>query len=177
MKDHVITSREISLHKTLVNFLGGVPETFKTESPREQVIKEWLLYFEATDFYNAPITDNIIRQETAAVLKRYGTKIKPLGLGPKELREKIKRRLEADRLFTFKKKASALPVSANEIEAEYNQNRIRYGTLSFDDAQSLIRKNKTQEQLQERLDQWFRVLGKKYKVQRFSKVAEPGAGE
>ena len=86
-----------------------------------------------------------------------------------EFNEMVKRKREAQRLFLFKKEASILPVSDNEIESEYKQNRIRYGTLSFDQVKEKIRKKKTEENLKQRLDNWFEVLERKYRVQRFAK--------
>ena len=56
-----------------------------------------------------------------------------------------------------------------EIESEYNQNRIRYGNQSFEEVKDKIRNNRINENLDNRLSQWFVVLEKKYKVQRFSK--------
>ena len=47
--------------------------------------------------------------------------------------------------------------------------RIRYGNMKFEEAKNQIRKNKIKDNLQDRLEQWFVVLEKKYKVQRFSK--------
>ena len=80
----------------------------------------------------------------------------------------MKRRLEAAKIFSFKKKASILPVSLSDMQTEYNQNRVNYGNLKFEEVKEKIRKIKTEENLQKRLKQWFSVLEKKYKVQRFS---------
>lgn len=171
VKGHVITSREVAIHKLLKSQLGGSFEHFKEDSPIEQVIKEWLLYSEASSFYNSKVPSSTVRRKVNRILekKKLKQQMKALSLGEKELSQKVRRYLEAERLYTFKKKASVLPVTLNEIETEYTENRIRYGSLTFEEAKNKIRQNKIQENLQSRLEQWFLVLESKYKVQRFSK--------
>ena len=91
-----------------------------------------------------------------------------LGVTQSELKQMVERRLQAERLYKFKKKASVLPVSDAEVESEYSQNRIRYGNLSFEEVRTQIRNNKIQQNLDVRMNHWFEVLERKYKVQRFA---------
>ncbi len=91
-----------------------------------------------------------------------------LAVKDKELREMVLRKLEARRLFEFKRKASRLPVSDSEVEVDYKQNRIRYGTTEFAKVKEDIRKRKAEENMRLRLGNWFTVLAKKYRVQRFA---------
>ncbi len=169
VKNHVITSREVDIHKVVMEAAGTEFQNLRVKKPIEEVIREWLLFFEASSFYNAGISN----EKVSEVYKKAKEKIaasdwKNLDLDPNVLREKIRRRMEADRLFVFKRKASVLPVSLSEIETEYTQNRVNYGNLKFDDVKEKIRQNKVEENLLDRLEQWFQVLEKKYKVQRFS---------
>jgi hypothetical protein len=170
VKDHVITTREIKIHELLNPLLTGKIENFENDSPLEQIIKEWLLYIEASTFYNTKILNKDIESKASALKKNITlqAKLNELSVTEQEIKDKIKRTLEADRLYTFKKKASVLPVPLSEIESEYSQNRIRYGNLNFEEAKNQIRNNKIQENLLSRLIQWFSILEKKYKVQRFS---------
>ncbi len=174
VKNHVITSREVSIHKELDQVLGKKFEDFTDGNSTEEVIREWLLYFEAISFYNNKITDSRLSES----LQRAQTRLvkssgwKKLGVTGQELKNKIRRRMEADRIYTFKKKASVLPVSLSEIETEYTQNRMGYGNESFDEAKEKIRKKKTDQNMKTRMGQWFNVLERKYKVQRFSKFSE-----
>ena len=170
VKSHVITSREIQIHNQVKAVLDSTFEDFKAEKTIEEVIREWLLFFEASTFYNSNIQAGEVDSLTQKALSKLiqVKKWKSLGVSKSELREKVARRLEADRIFVFKKKASVLPVSMGEIESEYNQNRIRYGNQSFDEVKEKIRSNRVKENLDNRLSQWFIVLEKKYKVQRFS---------
>ena len=171
VKSHVITSREVEIHSMLDKALGNRFKNFKAAKPVEQIIREWLLYYEASTFYNTPIDKTKINKSILSANERLkkSVKWKDLSISSGELREKLKRRLEADRLYLFKKKASVLPVSSSDVETEYIQNRIRYGNLSFEEVKEKIRKNKIDKNLHARLEQWFLVLEKKYKVQRFSK--------
>ena len=53
VKNHVITSREVQIHFLLNQTLGNKKEFFKDENPVEQIIREWLLFYEASTFYNS----------------------------------------------------------------------------------------------------------------------------
>lgn len=169
VKNHVITSREVEIHQQLGKLLGERFKDMKGESLLELVIKEWLLYFEAESFYDTPVSNGEVDKKFNSILaaKKGDAKWDKLAVQNQELRDFVRRSLEADRLYVFKKKASVLPVGMNEVETEYSQNRIRYGNLTFDQAKDQIRDNKIQENLLERLKQWFVVLERKYKVQRF----------
>lgn len=172
VKSHVITSRELSIHEKVKKNLGDSFESFQADSSFEQVIKEWLLYLEAIAFYNTKISEQEVKLKKQTLLGKLKSEEgwSQLQVTDQELTEKVRRRLEAERLYTFKKKASVLPVSLGEVETEYTQNRVRYGALSFEEAKPQIQKNKVRENLQRRLKQWFRVLEKKYKVQRFTEI-------
>ena len=174
VKNHVITSREVQIHFLLDKSLGVRREYFNDKNPVEQIIREWLLYYEATSFYSDRLSQRVKNKEASRARAKLG-KLKPwraLDVTSTELSEMISRRLEAERLYLFKKKASVLPVAQSEVETEYNQNRIRYGSLSFDEVKGKIRNQKVQKNLQDRLSQWFQVLEKKYRVQRFAKYNE-----
>ncbi len=174
VKNHVITSREAAIHKEVKKALGQVIQDSSDEGAIEEVIREWLLFLEASTFYNSEISQARIDEKWKQAKDKLAKQSdwQTLGVSGAELKEKIRRRLEAHRIYTFKKKASVLPVSLSEIETEYSQNRIRYGNESFDEVKEKIRKNKVEKNLQTRMQQWFSVLERKYKVQRFSKFSE-----
>lgn len=171
VKNHVITSREVGIHKNLEKALGPLLDRFSRDSVEEQIIQEWLLFFEASTFYNSQVKSSKVTSVLAQAQKRLrqSKDWQRLKVMPHELREKVQRRLEAERLFRFKKKASVLPVSPSEIETEYTQNRIRYGSQTLAEVKEKIRQNKIEEDLQSRMSQWFKILEDKYKVQRFTK--------
>jgi hypothetical protein len=174
VKNHVITSREVAIHQELDNVLGKKFKDYAVDTATEVVIREWLLYLEASSFYSSQLSKTRLQ----SILKKANERLSGspewsrLGVQPDELRKKIRRRIEADRLFAFKKKASVLPVSLTEIETEFSQNRVRYGNKSFEDVKEKIRQTKVEENLQSRMQQWFSVLERKYKVQRFSQFSE-----
>lgn len=174
VKNHVITSREVAVHKQLDGVLGKRFENFTEGSETEEVIREWLLFLEASTFYNSKVSDKRVEKHIGLAKTRLGNskEWQRLGVTGSELRQKVQRRLEANRIYTFKKKASVLPVSLSEIETEYSQNRIRYGNESFDEVKEKIRQNKVEQNLQTRMEQWFTILERKYKVQRFTSFSE-----
>lgn len=173
VRNHVITSRELAIHEALDKVLGSRSDRTKLDQPLELLIREWLLFYEAKSFYNNPVALSEIEsdfKEAVAGLKRAGSWQK-LAMSKDEIRQKIIRRLEADRLYLFKKKASALPVTLSELESEYAQKKILYGSAPFSEVREKIRQDKAEENLNQRLEQWFQILEKKYNVQRFAKYA------
>ncbi len=174
VKNQVITSREVDINKSLNRILGNPLEGLQKEDDTEHTIKIWLLYLEATSFYSSKLGPSQIQ----AALSDLEPKIKKNKSWPKlqvsnsELKSLIERRLEAERMYLFKRKASVLPVSASEIEGEYRQNRVRYEEKSLDDVREEIRKEKTMTNLNDRMNQWFVVLENKYNVQRFSQAMD-----
>ena len=173
VKDHVITSREIDIHKALNPVLGYDFEGFKKISFRDQVVKEWLLFYEALGFYSHPVKDSK-QMEKWKQAKRRAVQSgvwRRFKMNDDELREKVKRHLEAKRLYGFKKEASKLPISSFEIENEYKQNKKRYRSMEPDKVKAQISKNLERKKLREHLSDWFGVLEQKYKVRYFSERA------
>jgi hypothetical protein len=173
VRNHVITSREVDIHKAVDKALGVRSDLSNIDESLELLIREWLLYFESMSFYNNRVEPSAVDEALAqalSYLKKDGAWT-ALSMDQSELRKKIQRRLEADRLYLFKKKASVLPVTLAELEAEFTQNRVNYGAATFAEVREEIRKNKAQENLRQRLEQWFEILETKYRVQRFSKYS------
>ena len=150
VKDHVITTRETAIHEALIPVLNDSSENPKKTSSRDQVVREWLLFYEALEFYNQPVRVSEQTEKWKAVRRhvtRFGAR-KKFKIKDKELREKVRRTLEAKRLYDFKKKASNLPVSVIEVENEYRENRKNYKSTDEDKAKIRIRKNLEQKKLQ-----------------------------
>ena len=55
VKDHVITTREVSVHRAIMPFLDNRFLENSEKSTEKQLITEWLLFYEALDFYSQPI--------------------------------------------------------------------------------------------------------------------------
>ena len=170
VRDHVITTREVKIQYVLDRALERDWYVENGRDPVEQLVREWLLYFEANGFYNSKLpeqrTSDLYQRLLPVLAKVKGWK--ELEVSSNELKGFLRRKLEADRLYKFKKKASRLPVSDSEVEAEYKQNRIRYGTSELVEVKEKIRMRKSKENLHQRLVNWFAVLETKYKVQRFA---------
>jgi hypothetical protein len=66
VRNHVITSREIQIHGEIDRILGKDFEKFAEKNLREQIIREWLLYLEASTFYN----NEVLASKKNQLLKR-----------------------------------------------------------------------------------------------------------
>ena len=167
VKDHVITDREVAIHRALVSVPNIEFENFgEKSSPKEQVIREWLLFYEAMDFYSRPIRDSKWKNQLKQIKKSLGAvpSWRELKVSDKELREKIKRHFQAKRFYIFKKKASLLSILLVEVKDQYIKDKAKYQSMDFDQVKDKIREMLSQK----RIEQWFRVLKAKYKLQHFS---------
>lgn len=171
VKNHVITTREVQIHYVLDRLLKHDLYLQDDKDPVEQLIHEWLLYFEAKEFYTTPLSPLTVINKLQKISPQLsGVKgWDKLDVTQSELLEIMKRKMEARRLYAFKKQASILPVADAEVESEYKQHRVRYGTLTLPEVKEKIRQRRTAENLNQRLINWFAVLEKKYRVQRFAK--------
>ena len=169
VKDHVITTREVAVHKAVRPFLDDHFLENLKKNTEKQLITEWLLFYEALDFYSQPIEvpeENKIWRKAKKQMLRSGN-WKKFKIKDGELREKIKRNLEANRIYQFKKKASILPISSVEIENEYMEDQEKYKSFQKDKAELQIRKDLEQKNIEKQLDNWFNFLEQKYKVRYF----------
>lgn len=171
VKNSVITSRDVEINMLLNQKIGPHLDGISHDEGVEYTIKILLLYFEGVGFYSTPIpsykVQDQVRMTTDQLQKN--PKWKALTVSSAELSTWLTRRLEAERIYSFKRKASVLPVTPAEIELEYRQNQEQYSGIDFKEAREQIRQKKTLSNLQQRMGQWFEVLESKYKVQRFQR--------
>lgn len=166
----VLTTRDVQIFQVLNQLMGYKPVRKATTDPIESLIEERLLLKEAKAFYGS----QEVRESVGNVLDDVKKKLKDvkgwgeLGVTSQELRSIVTDKLKARRLVRFKKDSSRLPVTESEVQAEYKQNRIFYGSRSFDEVKEEIRAQKFQENFTDRIESWFQVLFKKYRVQRLT---------
>jgi|GEM_PF-2251850 len=167
----VLTTRDVQISQVLDGLLKNEPIRSKKNEPIESLIEERLLFREAKEFYGAKFVDSNLDKTLSAVKKSLDTVAgwDDLTVSDKELRSILNLKAKARRLVKFKKDSAKLPVSDSEVEAEYKQNRIFYGSQSLEEVKEKIRAQKFKENFNRRVDSWFQILFQKYKVVRLTK--------
>ena len=81
-----------------------------------------------------------------------------------ELRAQIKRKLQAKKFINFKADSSVVPVTDEEAERYFKENRSKFGAMPFENFKENIKTFLARQQVDRRLRDWFEVLRNKYKV-------------
>ena len=138
-----------------------------------QVMLEILIKLEAESFSVAQVSSEDVKSEAAIVHE--GVKDwadwKKLDVTEAELEKLIFRRKMAKNFLKFKTESSGVIVGDAEVKAYYDKNRVKFGSAPFEQFKEGIREVLSQQQLEEKLKDWFEVLKRKYRV-RFLKAPD-----
>lgn len=88
-----------------------------------------------------------------------------LEVSDRELEVFMSRKLRTSRFLKFKSESVGVQVSDSEALSYFEKNRVKFGPLPFENFKSGIKEYLAQEQLSEKLKDWFEVLKRKYRVQ------------
>jgi hypothetical protein len=167
---HVITSREVAISRLVQEGMeSGLVGKKTVEEQSKDVnatLTEWVLFLEAESFAVGKPTDVMIKAEAQKVLQSVGTKSdwKKLEVSSAELRETINRKLTAQNLLRFKTEFSGVKVTDDEAKLYFEKNRAKFGNVPFATFQDSIKNYLTQQNMEDKMKDWFTVLKRKYKV-------------
>jgi hypothetical protein len=180
VSDKVITSREVQLNSVVERAVTGnsklVGQDVDSDSFRKevsQVLLEWMVYLEAQAFALADVTNEEKRsaeEKLTDLLKKSseaGGHWKNLGPTFSEREALILRKLRAKKFIRFKTDSSFVSVTDREALSYFQKNRVKFGNLPFEKFKDSIKTFLSQQQADERLKEWFRILQKKYQVRHF----------
>jgi len=105
-------------------------------------------------------------QEVQKKLKKVAA-WKALDIEPQELREVVTRKLRAQSFIKFKLSSTTLPVSEQEAEDYFNDNRMKFENLPFATFKENIKSFLAKQQTDKRLKNWFELLQSKYQVRNY----------
>ncbi len=179
VKDHIVTSREVQINQALDQALSvSDPKKIKITKDQDSknfakqvtsVLLEWVVHYEAKNMSVANVTGG----EVAAAISQATTKLskleewRNLKVTPKEVETMFERKLAAKKFIRFRADSSVVPVSDVEAERYYEQNRLKFGDLPFENFRSNIKNFLSRQQVEGRLKDWFEVLQAKYQVRNF----------
>jgi hypothetical protein len=179
--DKVVTSREVQLNFIIERALAGsgsttVPTDVDSESFRKevsQVLLEWMVFLEAQAFALADVgaDERRVAEDRLSLLLRdqggMNAIWKNLAPTTSERDGLLLRKLRAKKFIRFKTDSSFVTVTDREALSYFQKNRVKFGNLPFDKFKESIKTFLSQQQADERLKEWFRILQKKYQVRHF----------
>lgn len=87
-----------------------------------------------------------------------------LKVTPKELARGLTRKLQAKKFVQFRAQSSVLPVTDAEAQKYFNENRLKFGDLPYENFKENIKSYLGRTQVDRRLKDWYEVLLNKYQV-------------
>lgn len=176
VKGEVVTSREVQIQNLLesVLFLKSDKTQLRLlaldSKAFAKVVQDSLLEsaisLEAQSF-------NVVQvppEEVAATEKRALAQLKDspawkgLKVTPKELQRGVTRKLQAKKFVQFRAQSSVLPVTDSEAQKYFNENRLKFGDLPYENFKENIKSYLSRTQVDRRLKDWYEVLLNKYQV-------------
>lgn len=176
VQDHVLTSREVNMYvmvdKALYEKKKG--QVIKAWSPQDKefvrevngVLLERVVQLEAKSFNAATVEPAEIDQAEKAVktVLQNNADWKALQVTREELRHLLAIKLQAKKFIRFKADSSVVPITDGEARQYFEENRLKFGTMPFENFRDNIKAFLSRQQVDRRLKDWFDVLQAKYKV-------------
>ena len=188
VSDQVITSREVvasfMMEKATSEKLPTAVSGSKKTSPIDrstwvlkpgteafqkhlaQIILEQVIQLEAESFSIGEVSHDELeafRKHLQEAVKGWEPWTK-LDMGSAEIEKIISRKLRAKNFLQFKMETSGVQISDEEAKSYFEKNRVKFGNLPFSQFKEGIKEVLAQEQLQEKLKDWFEILKRKYRV-------------
>ncbi|MDG0817476.1 hypothetical protein [Bdellovibrio svalbardensis] len=175
--DYVATSRELQISTVIerVVFPGKIssleisPEQPEFRNALTALLLEIVVAMEAESFSVASVSEKDIEAGIAKVQRAVAGKAywNQLEVSEAELKKFTTRKFVAKNFLKFKTNSMAGIVTDQEAEAYYEKNRLKFGNMPFASFKENIKTFLAQQQLEERLRNWFEVIKRKYKVRNF----------
>lgn len=176
VKGEVVTSREVQIQNLLDIVLypkesGVQPKNLPLDSKAfakvvQDTLLEYAIALEAQNFNVANVgADEVSRLERKAVnkLKNSGD-WKSLKVSDKELKAGLDRKIHAKKFIEFRAQSSVLPITDGEALKYFNENRLKFGELPYENFKENIKSYLSRTQVERRLKDWYDVLLNKYQV-------------
>lgn len=176
VKGQVITSREVQIQNLLesalydknpkpkLRLLGIDSKAFAKAT--QDALLEAVVALEAQNFnviQLSPEEIHLADKQAGKLLKDLRV-WKDLQVSNKELEGGLKRKMQAKKFIQFRAQSSVLPVTDNEALKYFNENRLKFGNLPFENFKENIKSYLSRNQVDRRLKDWYEVLLSKYQV-------------
>ncbi|HMN68938.1 MAG TPA: hypothetical protein PKC28_10410 [Bdellovibrionales bacterium] len=178
---HVLTSRHVQMDQMVDAALNGAgKESLKLlaldsrafAKATQSALLESVVALEAKGFNVVNVTaqeQKDAEKKVVSALKN-NTGWKGLEPTPKEIEAILARKLQAKKFIQFRTQSSLLPVTELEAQKYFNENRLKFGNLPFENFKENIKSFLSRTQVDKRLKDWYDLLQNKYQVK--SLIAE-----
>lgn len=180
VKDHIVTSREVQVSSMVEDAMYSTQKNskeIKSPSPELAMFRkdiastllEWVVSLESSNFNVANVSKNEVEDAVRSVQVRLagnGSWLK-LQVAPVELAGVVERKMRAKKFIRFKADSSVVPITDTEAKKYFEDNRLKFGDLPFENFKENIKTFLGRQQVEKRLKDWFDVLQSKYKVKNY----------
>lgn len=176
VKGDVVTSRDVQIqtYLDLVLYKKESATDFKMPGLDSKgfsaLVKDVLLQsaiaLEAQNFKVVQVSSEDIEKLKAQALKalKDSPGWRDLEVTAKELSDAILKKVQAKRFIQFRAQSSVLPVTDAEALKYFNENRLKFGDLPYENFKENIKSFLSRTQVDRRLKDWYEVLLNKYQV-------------
>lgn len=178
---HYLTSREVQINTMLehVMFESKVsnavlsdslnPENKEFANHVNAVLLEIIVNFEAEQFALSEIkSENILTTKKGIEKKLKGLKAwAEAKVASGELEKALRQKLMAKQFIRFKVDSSFVPVTDQEAEDYFRKNPKQFTNMDFKQKKEEIKTLMGRQRVDQRLQEWFGILQKKYGVRNF----------
>lgn len=181
----VVTSRKVTADLILEAHWAKssdvrVPPVQSSEFNNElnRFLMERVVYLESQSFSLISVTPAEIEKTRRNVLQRIkasksASTWNQLGLTNEEITELVKQKIASQKFIEFKSKASYVPVTEAEAFNYFQNNASQYEGKEYKNVKESIKRSLARIQAQQRLEDWYEILKKKYDVVKIvSHIAE-----
>ena len=175
--ERTFTSREAHMQHLLEQSLQPGKTSFEKQGEDskiffdqvEKLILEFLISEESKNFSTVRLSDEEFQQ---------GVKRVPEGLfkspawksiepSQEEWKEVLRRKFQAKKFIQFRAQSSVIPVSDVEAKRYFDENRMKFGNLPFEQFKENIKVFLRRSQVEQRLKDWYDVLRSKYRSRNY----------
>jgi hypothetical protein len=180
IEDQIVTSREVEANylvdkalygKTQGNALSVGTQEFTEALTRllvEMMVSEEAAFFDVAKVSESETEDSYRNVKTIIFSNSASkTKWQHLNYTDVQLKAMVTRKLRANRFIKYKSNSSYVEPSTEEAQQYFDKNRLKFGTMKFNQFQTNIKKYLGTKSAEDRLRDWFDVLRKKHRVKNF----------
>lgn len=176
VRGQVMTSREVQIQNMLEIALyakdpGDKLQKLKADSKAfskavQDSLLESVVALEAQNFNVVQLSPEEVQasERKAQRSLKNSSAWRDLRVSPAEFEGGLKRKLQFKKFVQFRSQSSILPVTDMEAQKYFNENRLKFGNLPFENFKENIKSFLSRSQVDKRLKDWYEVLLSKYQV-------------
>lgn len=176
----VVTTRAVHIDSVIESILYSKPalkDVLKSRldsrvmrSELDRYLIEKIVFFESKSFTQVRLANDEIKNATVKIKNEISKNadLKELWafltMSDSELQSVVTHKLTAKKFIEFKNKSSFIPATDAEAFSYYQNNKSKFGDMSFESLKLKIKDEISKEQSDQRLNDWLDILKRKYEV-------------